>query len=83
MAIGLVFCVLAGIISHTILDWEQWIFILIMMLILCTLVMMSLIPTSYLNEEMMWQIKRLTRIRETYNHIVRDNQLIRANPSSV
>ena len=54
-----------------------------MLLILGTLVMMSLIPTSYLNEEMMWQIKRLTRIRETYNHIVRDDQLIRANPASV
>lgn len=41
---------------------------------------MVLLPNSYLNEEMMWQIKRMTRLREIYQRLVRDPQLLKDNP---
>lgn len=49
-------------------------------LILLVLVLMVLLPNSYLNEEMMWQIKRMTRLREVYQRLVRDPQILKDNP---
>jgi len=66
------FTVFSGFVSFYTLSEEQWASFTLWTLILLTLVMMVLLPNSYLNEEMMWQIKRMTRLREIYQRLVRD-----------
>ena len=45
--------------------------------------MMILLPNSYLNKEMQLQIKKLLKIREVYQRILRDDEFIKANPVNI
>ena len=46
-------------------------------------VIMILLPNAYLNKEMMWQIKRLLKIKQVYQRLIRDDNLLRANPVTI
>jgi len=70
------FAVFSGFVSFHTLTTEQWVsFTCWSILILC-MVMMILLPNSYLNEEMMWQIKRMIKLREVYQRLVRDPEML-------
>jgi len=74
------FAVFSGFVSFHTLTTEQWVsFTCWSILILC-MVMMILLPNSYLNEEMMWQIKRMIKLREVYQRLVRDPEMLKMNP---
>ena len=45
--------------------------------------MMILFPNSFLNEEMMLQIKKLLKIREVYQRLLRDDEFLKANPVNI
>lgn len=64
--LALIFAVLGTFIPSDILTMEQWISFTITAAFLFIFAMMILLPTSYLNTEVRWQMKRLTRIREVY-----------------
>ena len=61
----------------------QWALFASMYVYLLGFIMMILLPNAYLNKEMMWQIKRLLKIKQMYQRIVRDHHLLRANPSKL
>ena len=46
-------------------------------------VFMILMPNAYLNQEMEWQIKRLLKIKQVYQRIIRDDGMLKANPITI
>ena len=83
LMLSLVFSVASTFVNSSIFTTEQWVSFLGFTHLLLVFLLMILLPVSYLNEEMLEQIKKLLYVRETYSRIVKDNGLIQANPNTV
>ena len=79
----LIFAVASFFVPYDIFNYEQWVSFLLHTLFLLVFILMILLPNSFLNKETEEQIKRLTRIREVYQRIVRDDEILRANPVTI
>ena len=66
LQVFLVFLVASGLVSYKIFTIEQWVLFLSLTIFLFVFLLMILLSTAYLNQEMEKQIKRLIKIRETY-----------------
>ena len=83
IALMFLFAVASTMIDSDVLNKAQWFQFISTTMYFTVLILMTLVSTSYLNVEMEMQIKRLSRIREVYQRIVQDEEMLRANPVSI
>ena len=72
-----IFGVLAHLISTDVMSTVSWISFACNILPMNIMVLIILIPSAYLNEEINTQIKTLLRVREVYQRLVRDDDILR------
>ena len=72
MSLVFLFAVGSDLVSYTIMPHEFWVPFILSVAYYGTLCMAILLPTSYLNKQSQYQMKRLMKIREIYQRIVRD-----------
>lgn len=83
VALMFLFAVASTMIDSDVLNKAQWVQFINTTMYFTVLILMTLVSTSYLNVEMEMQIKRLSRIREVYQRIIQDEEMLRANPVSI
>ena len=77
------FCVLANLVSTDIMSTAGWISFTCNIVPLNIIVLIILIPSAYINEEIRSQVKSLMRVREVYQRIVRDEVMFKDNPTYI
>ena len=73
----LLFALGSGFIEGSILSTKAWIIIGIHAIILTTCLLLILLPTSYVNQQTRYQMKRLIFLKEVYMSIVRDERVLK------
>ena len=73
----LLFALGSGFIDGSILSTKAWIIIGIHAIILTTCLLLILLPTSYVNQQTRYQMKRLIFLKEVYMSIVRDERVLK------
>ena len=74
--LALLFALGSGIISDDIMSPKSWIIFGIHAVVLTTALLIVLLPTSYVNKQTEYQLRRLIAIREIYIRIVRDARVL-------
>ena len=74
------FAILANLLSIDIMSTAAWISFTCTIIPLNIIILIILIPNAYINEEINNQITSLMRVREVYQRIIRDQDIIRENP---
>ena len=78
------FAVASGLgLSFSILTVPQWVCFSCFYLFFVVFIFMILTPNAYLNKEMHWQIKRLLKIKQVYQRIIRDDKVLKTNPVQI
>ena len=74
------FAILANLLSIDIMSTAAWISFSCTIIPLNIIILIILVPNAYINEEINNQITSLMRVREVYQRIIRDQDIIRENP---
>ena len=72
----ILFAMGSGLIKSDILSIKAWIVIGVHAGFLTVILLGILLPTSYINKQTMWQMKRLIFLREVYQRIIRDSRIL-------
>ena len=83
LMIALIFAVEMGFIHKELMNTEQWILFWVNTAILTLACFTILLPSSYINKQTQYQMKRLIFIKEVYQRIVRDQRILRSNPNTL
>ena len=76
----LLFALGSGFISGDIMSTKAWIVVAAHASILTILLLVVMLPSSYINKQTQFQMKRLIFLKEVYQWIVRDQSIVQQNP---
>ena len=75
--------VLADLVSAEIMSTPAWISFICYTIPLNIIVLVVITPSAYLNDEISTQTKTLMKVREVYQRLVRDNDILRDSPNVI
>ena len=76
----LLFALGSGFTSGDFMSTKAWIILAVHASILTTLLLIVMLPSSYINKQTQFQMKRLIFLKEVYQWIVRDKNILQQNP---
>ena len=76
----MLFALASGFIDGSIMTTKAWIVLAVHASLLTPILLGILLPSSYVNQQTNYQIKRLIFLKEVYQWIVRDQSIVKQNP---
>ena len=62
------------------IELKYWVVLISWTTVLVLLCMAVLIPTSYINKQSLYQVRKFIMLRESYARLVRDQRILEENP---